>query len=148
MRFLCHHGRRRSASPLRSRSGDCCTRAGRGACWRTAFCSGLCGFFSQYHSQEVQAVTIQRRGVKIELVKQQLLEVSFLCSLFAKRYLNTMSEKQLQQYDRLINEPSNDWDIYYWATGKTTGLISALMCPVFPQDNCRRVRDRNTFRNE
>lgn len=27
-----------------------------------------------------------------------------------------MSEKQLQQYDRIINEPSNDWDIYYWAT--------------------------------
>lgn len=42
LRFLCHHGRRRSASPLRSRSGVCCTRAGRGACWRTAFCSGLC----------------------------------------------------------------------------------------------------------
>lgn len=29
-----------------------------------------------------------------------------------------MSENQLQQYDRLINEPSNDWDIYYWATGE------------------------------
>ncbi|KAJ0056652.1 hypothetical protein NL108_010616, partial [Boleophthalmus pectinirostris] len=36
--------------------------------------------------------------------------------LFAKRYLNTMNETQLQQYDRIINEPSNDWDIYYWAT--------------------------------
>lgn len=28
-----------------------------------------------------------------------------------------MSERQLNLYDRLINEPSNDWDIYYWATG-------------------------------
>ncbi|XP_010084196.1 PREDICTED: succinate dehydrogenase assembly factor 2, mitochondrial, partial [Pterocles gutturalis] len=27
-----------------------------------------------------------------------------------------MSEQQLNLYDRLINEPSNDWDIYYWAT--------------------------------
>lgn len=45
------------------------------------------------------------------------------CSLFAKRYLNTMSESQLQQYDRLINEPSNDWDIYYWATGEGTALL-------------------------
>ncbi|KAK0133622.1 Succinate dehydrogenase assembly factor 2, mitochondrial [Merluccius polli] len=35
----------------------------------------------------------------------------------AQRYLNTMSETQLRQYDRLINEPTNDWDIYYWATG-------------------------------
>lgn len=39
-------------------------------------------------------------------------------SLFAKRYLESMSESQLCQYDRLINEPSNDWDIYYWATGE------------------------------
>lgn len=45
------------------------------------------------------------------------------CSLFAKRYLNTMSESQLQQYDRLINEPSNDWDIYYWATGEGIALL-------------------------
>lgn len=28
-----------------------------------------------------------------------------------------MNEEQLNRYDRLINEPSNDWDIYYWATG-------------------------------
>ncbi|XP_054057558.1 succinate dehydrogenase assembly factor 2, mitochondrial isoform X1 [Rissa tridactyla] len=37
-------------------------------------------------------------------------------SLFAKENLNRMSEQQLNLYDRLINEPSNDWDIYYWAT--------------------------------
>lgn len=29
-----------------------------------------------------------------------------------------MNEQQLNLYDRLINEPSNDWDIYYWATGR------------------------------
>lgn len=28
-----------------------------------------------------------------------------------------MTERQLNLYDRLINEPSNDWDIYSWATG-------------------------------
>lgn len=28
-----------------------------------------------------------------------------------------MNKEQLNRYDRLINEPSNDWDIYYWATG-------------------------------
>ncbi|NXC75546.1 SDHF2 factor, partial [Anhinga anhinga] len=39
-----------------------------------------------------------------------------LSSLFAKENLNRMSERQLNLYDRLINEPSNDWDIYYWAT--------------------------------
>ena len=29
-----------------------------------------------------------------------------------------MSPNQLDQYDYIINLPSNDWDIYYWITGK------------------------------
>lgn len=76
------------------------------------------------------------RDVKIVLVKQLLLLLCSLCSLFAKRYLNRMSENQLQQYDRLINEPSNDWDIYYWATGKRNGLFPTYIYPVFPRGNC------------
>ena len=28
-----------------------------------------------------------------------------------------MSEEEMALYDRLINLPSNDWEIYYWATG-------------------------------
>ncbi|NXI56386.1 SDHF2 factor, partial [Chloroceryle aenea] len=43
-----------------------------------------------------------------------------LSSLFAKENLSRMTEQQLNLYDRLINEPSNDWDIYYWATAKPT----------------------------
>lgn len=27
-----------------------------------------------------------------------------------------MNEKQLDLYDNLINQPTNDWDIYYYAT--------------------------------
>lgn len=53
-----------------------------------------------------------------QLAERLRLILHLSCSLFAQRYLNTMTEKQLQQYDRLINEPSNDWDIYYWATGE------------------------------
>lgn len=51
-----------------------------------------------------------------------------LCSLFAKENLHHMSEHQLNLYDRLINEPSNDWDIYYWATGREQ-LPPALPIP-------------------
>ncbi|PSN41717.1 Succinate dehydrogenase assembly factor 2 [Blattella germanica] len=36
---------------------------------------------------------------------------------FASKYLESMSPEQVKLYDRLINLPSNDWDIYYWATG-------------------------------
>lgn len=119
LRSLCHHGRRRLTSPLKSRSGVCCMRAGRGACWRIAFCSGD---FAAIVALLVK-LWFRYRDVKIVLVKQLLLLLCSLFSLFAKRYLNTMSENQLQQYDRLINEPSNDWDIYYWATGKRNGLF-------------------------
>ncbi|NXN85805.1 SDHF2 factor, partial [Bombycilla garrulus] len=45
-----------------------------------------------------------------------MLENCILLSLFAKENLARMSKEQLNHYDRLINEPSNDWDIYYWAT--------------------------------
>ncbi|XP_008403436.1 succinate dehydrogenase assembly factor 2, mitochondrial [Poecilia reticulata] len=59
---------------------------------------------------------IKRRRLLYESRKRGMLENCILLSLFAKQYLNTMTDSQLQQYDRLINEPSNDWDIYYWAT--------------------------------
>lgn len=46
-----------------------------------------------------------------------MLENDLVLSTFAAKYLDKFTEDQLLQYDRLINVPSNDWDIYYWATG-------------------------------
>lgn len=63
-----------------------------------------------------ETLDIKRKRLLYESRKRGMLENCILLSLFAKQYLNTMSESQLKQYDRLINEPSNDWDIYYWAT--------------------------------
>uniref|UniRef100_A0A4W5LQL1 Succinate dehydrogenase assembly factor 2, mitochondrial n=1 Tax=Hucho hucho TaxID=62062 RepID=A0A4W5LQL1_9TELE len=63
-----------------------------------------------------ETMDIKRRRLLFQSRKRGMLENCILLSLFAKQYLNTMSEPQLRQYDRLINEPSNDWDIYYWAT--------------------------------
>ena len=37
-----------------------------------------------------------------------------------------MEEPQLSMYDHLINMPSNDWDIYYWAVGESPGKIVIL----------------------
>ncbi|XP_023675456.1 succinate dehydrogenase assembly factor 2, mitochondrial [Paramormyrops kingsleyae] len=66
-----------------------------------------------------EPIDIKRRRLLYESRKRGMLENCILLSLFAKQYLNTMTEAQLKQYDRLINEPSNDWDIYYWATEAT-----------------------------
>ncbi|TPP67632.1 Succinate dehydrogenase assembly factor 2 [Fasciola gigantica] len=38
-------------------------------------------------------------------------------STFADEFLDRLNSKQLAAYDSLINQPDNDWDIYYWATG-------------------------------
>ncbi|XP_043099405.1 succinate dehydrogenase assembly factor 2, mitochondrial isoform X1 [Puntigrus tetrazona] len=65
-----------------------------------------------------EPLEIKRKRLLYESRKRGMLENCILLSLFAKQYLNTMSESQLKQYDRLINEPSNDWDIYYWATAE------------------------------
>lgn len=69
-------------------------------------------------SYYVQIVGVKYSVTDIRFCDCVIFALFLPCSLFAKRYLNTMSEIQLQQYDRLINEPSNDWDIYYWATGE------------------------------
>uniref|UniRef100_A0A8C4W4K6 Succinate dehydrogenase assembly factor 2, mitochondrial n=1 Tax=Gopherus evgoodei TaxID=1825980 RepID=A0A8C4W4K6_9SAUR len=58
----------------------------------------------------------KRARLLYESRKRGMLENCLLLSLFAKENLNSMTERQLNLYDRLINEPSNDWDIYYWAT--------------------------------
>ncbi|XP_004469401.1 succinate dehydrogenase assembly factor 2, mitochondrial [Dasypus novemcinctus] len=63
-----------------------------------------------------ESIETKRARLLYESRKRGMLENCILLSLFAKEYLHQMTEKQLNLYDRLINEPSNDWDIYYWAT--------------------------------
>eukprot|EP00088_Acartia_fossae_P026025 TRINITY_DN26802_c0_g1_i1.p1 TRINITY_DN26802_c0_g1~~TRINITY_DN26802_c0_g1_i1.p1 ORF type:complete len:172 (-),score=29.00 TRINITY_DN26802_c0_g1_i1:286-765(-) len=48
--------------------------------------------------------------------KRGMLENGLLLGSFAKKFLPEMDEEKLALYDRLINLPSNDWEIYYWAT--------------------------------
>nr|XP_055137760.1 succinate dehydrogenase assembly factor 2, mitochondrial isoform X5 [Symphalangus syndactylus] len=65
-----------------------------------------------------ESIETKRARLLYESRKRGMLENCILLSLFAKEHLQRMTEKQLNLYDRLINEPSNDWDIYYWATGR------------------------------
>lgn len=48
--------------------------------------------------------------------KRGMLENDLLLSTFAAKYLRDLDSQLTEQYDRLINDVSNDWDIYYWAT--------------------------------
>lgn len=73
---------------------------------------------------EITVKPIERLNEKLETKRARLLyqsrkrgilETDLLLSRFAAKYLKGMSEKELLEYDKLLDLP--DWDIYYWATG-------------------------------
>lgn len=65
-----------------------------------------------------EPVEVQRRRLLYQSRKRGMLENDLLLSNFASIYLPKMNAKDLDLYDKLINTPSNDWDLYYMAIGK------------------------------
>ncbi|KAL0125427.1 hypothetical protein PUN28_004507 [Cardiocondyla obscurior] len=70
-----------------------------------------------YVEREGENANLKRARLTYQSRKRGMLENGLLLSTFAKKYLNTFDDNQLRLYDKLINLPSNDWDIFYWATG-------------------------------
>ncbi|XP_011704627.1 PREDICTED: succinate dehydrogenase assembly factor 2, mitochondrial-like [Wasmannia auropunctata] len=71
----------------------------------------------RYVEREGENANLKRARLTYQSRKRGMLENGLLLSIFANKYLNTFDDKQLRLYDQLINLPSNDWDIFYWATG-------------------------------
>jgi len=67
---------------------------------------------------ENESIDVKRRRLLYQSRKRGMLENDLLLSNFASKYLSTMNEKDLDLYDKMINTPSNDWDLYYMANGK------------------------------
>ncbi|PFH48715.1 hypothetical protein AMATHDRAFT_76593 [Amanita thiersii Skay4041] len=65
-----------------------------------------------------ETVETMRARLVYQSRKRGTLESDLLLSTFARDNLSRMDEKELGEYDRLLDEP--DWDIYYWSTGKRT----------------------------
>ncbi|CAB3363174.1 Hypothetical predicted protein [Cloeon dipterum] len=74
-------------------------------------------FIPPYQEKLDEPVKMKKARLIYQSRKRGMLENGLLLSTFAAKYLENMDEKSLQDYDRLINLPSNDWDIFYWATG-------------------------------
>ncbi|OTF75718.1 delta(3,5)-Delta(2,4)-dienoyl-CoA isomerase, mitochondrial-like, partial [Euroglyphus maynei] len=64
-----------------------------------------------------ESIAQKRARLLYQSRKRGMLENDLLLSTFAKKYLDSMSQEELDLYDRLINTVSNDWDLYYWAVG-------------------------------
>ncbi|KAK0091610.1 hypothetical protein PV326_002958, partial [Microctonus aethiopoides] len=70
-----------------------------------------------YVERQGENVELKRARLLYQSRKRGMLENGLVLSTFAKKYLNTFNDDQLKLYDHLINLPSNDWDLFYWAAG-------------------------------
>lgn len=48
--------------------------------------------------------------------KRGTLEADLLLSTFAKKELKQLSDEEVDEFDRLLDEP--DWDLFYWMTDR------------------------------
>nr|XP_018916625.1 PREDICTED: succinate dehydrogenase assembly factor 2, mitochondrial-like [Bemisia tabaci] len=69
-----------------------------------------------YQEKVGEAISTKKARLLYQSRKRGMLENGLLLSTFADRHLKSMTPALTEQYDRLINLPSNDWDIFYWAT--------------------------------
>jgi len=70
-----------------------------------------------YVEKTGETTELKRARLLYQSRKRGMLENGLLLSNFAGKYLNSLNEDQLSSYDKLINQPTNDWEIYYWVTG-------------------------------
>ncbi|XP_014241776.1 succinate dehydrogenase assembly factor 2-A, mitochondrial-like [Cimex lectularius] len=71
----------------------------------------------EYEHRKDESAVIRKARLLYQSRKRGMLENDLILSTFADKYLQKMDGELLEQYDKLINVPLNDWDIYYWATG-------------------------------
>lgn len=55
---------------------------------------------------------VRIRRIIYQARKRGILETELLLSTFADKHLWQMPEAEIEEFDRLMDEP--DWDIYYW----------------------------------
>ncbi|XP_053684507.1 succinate dehydrogenase assembly factor 2, mitochondrial-like isoform X2 [Sabethes cyaneus] len=70
-----------------------------------------------YKEKQNEPLHLQKSRLLYQSRKRGMLENGLLLSTFAAKHLDAMNAQQTKLYDSLINTPSNDWDIFYWATG-------------------------------
>lgn len=70
----------------------------------------------RYDTRANEDIEKKRARLLYQSRKRGMLENGVILASFANKFLNKLDADHLDQYDRLINLPTNDWDIYYWAT--------------------------------
>ena len=72
----------------------------------------------EWSQPQNESIDVKRRRLLYQSRKRGMLENCLLLSHFASVHLANFNEHDLDLYDKLINTPSNDWDLYHMALGK------------------------------
>lgn len=70
----------------------------------------------EYKEKQNEPLNLRKQRLLYQSRKRGMLENGLLLSTFAAKHLNSFNAEQVALYDKLINLPTNDWDIFYWAT--------------------------------
>ncbi|XP_013111679.1 succinate dehydrogenase assembly factor 2-B, mitochondrial isoform X1 [Stomoxys calcitrans] len=70
----------------------------------------------EYPFKADEPLDIKKQRLVYQSRKRGMLENDLLLSTFVSKYLKDLNAELTDQYDKLINGVTNDWDIYYWAT--------------------------------
>ena len=72
----------------------------------------------EFKMNEEEDLEKKRARLMYQSRKRGISEMGLLLGNFTAEYLKTFDEAQLNDFDTLINQPSNDWDLYYWIMDK------------------------------
>jgi len=72
----------------------------------------------EYKDKEGESDTVLRNRLTYQSRKRGMSENGLLLANFASKHLTNFNRTELNQFDRLINKPSNDWDLFYWIMNK------------------------------
>lgn len=60
----------------------------------------------------------KRKRLLYQSRKRGMLENGLVLSQFSGKYLKDMTRDELDQYDIILNRPSNDWELFYWISNQ------------------------------
>lgn len=67
-------------------------------------------------SRENESSEAKRSRLMYQSRKRGISENGLILANFSAEYLNEMNDRQLDEYDKIINGLHNEWDLYYWLT--------------------------------
>ncbi|KRY49853.1 Succinate dehydrogenase assembly factor 2, mitochondrial [Trichinella britovi] len=76
--------------------------------------------YSQFREHKNCSLETKRARLLYQSKKRGILENDLILGKFYEEHVNLLTADDLNTYDQFINGEYNEWDIYYWITGRKT----------------------------